>query len=192
MKIAAELVFVFAAWALSAAYPRNSTEPFSNVPVEQRQQLTARVGVYVKAYRGRKWNQLYDYVSDTGKGGVDRRAFIAAMKSEHGSDFAQMPDLQEFKPGRAEKNGSGFDIYGCGTAQREGMMFNGIAVMHALFEHGNWFFTGWRFTEFPNEPCEQLAHPNWQPDNHVKWDRPMEEVAHFKSKGTSFHIDSPH
>jgi hypothetical protein len=59
------------------------------------------------------------------------------MNSAHGSDVAQMPDLLEFKSDRTEKNDDGYDIYGCGKARREGMMFNGIAVMHIVFEHNN-------------------------------------------------------
>jgi hypothetical protein len=139
-----------------------------------------------------KWDKLYDLVSDTGRDGANRKTFIAAMKSEHGTDFAQMPDLLEFKPDRAEKNGDGHDIYGCGKAQREGMKFNGIVVLHTVFEHNNWSFTGWRFTEFPNEPCEALSDPKWQTANRGAWHSPMEEIVHFKSQGVPFHQDPPH
>jgi len=113
------------------------------------------------------------------------------MKHEHGIDFAQMPDLLEFNPDRSEKNDDGFDVYGCGKARREGMMFNGIAVVHAVYEHNDWFFTGWTFTEFPNEPCKAFADPKWQPSNRIKWNRSMEEIANFKSQGAPFHVDSP-
>jgi hypothetical protein len=145
------------------------SEPFSNIPAEQRDALAKRLVAYVEVYRDRKWNKLYDLISDTGRGGADRKTFVAAMVAEHGKDFAQMPDLLEFKPDRAEKNDDGFDIYGCGKAQREGTMFNGIVVMHAVLEHDDWSFTGWTFTEFPNEPCKALADPKWQPGNLMKW-----------------------
>jgi hypothetical protein len=157
------------------------SEPFSNIPAEQREALAKRLVAYVEVYRDRKWNKLYDLISDIGKGGVDRKTFVAAMKAEHGKDFAQMPDLLEFKPDRTEKNDDGFEIYGCGKAQREGMTFNGIVVMHAVLEHDDWSFTGWTFTEFPNEPCKALADPRWQPGNRMKWKGAIEEVAHFKS-----------
>jgi|SRR5580704_1300251 hypothetical protein len=168
------------------------SEPFSSIPAEQREALAKRLRTYVEAYRDRKWGKLYDLISDTGKGGADRKTFAAAMTAEHGKNFAQMPDLLEFKPDRTEKSDEGFDIYGCGKAQREGMTFNGIVVMHAVRERDDWSFTGWTFTEFPNEPCKALADPRWQPGNRMKWNRPMEEVANFKSQGVPFHVDSPH
>ena len=65
---------------------------------------------------------------------------------------------------------------GCAKAQREGRMYNGIAVAHAVFEHAGWFFTGWSFTEFPNEPCNVLSDPKWKPENPIGWDQPMEEL----------------
>lgn len=97
-----------------------------------------------------------------------------------------------FKPDRAEKNDDGLDIYGCGKARREGLTFNGIAVTHVVFEHGDWFFTGWKFTEFPNEPCKSLSSPNWHPRNQMAWNGPMEEVENSKSRGAPFHVDSTH
>jgi hypothetical protein len=166
-------------------------EPLSSIPAEQREALAKRLRTYVEAYRDRKWDKLYDLISDTGKGGADRETFAAAMTAEHGRNFAQMPDLLEFKPDRTEKSDDGFDIYGCGKAQREGMTFNGIVVMHAVLERDDWSFTGWTFTEFPNEPCKALADPRWQPGSRMKWNKPMEEVANFKSQGVPFHVDSP-
>jgi len=176
----------------SMSLAEGGPEAFSNIPADEREALAKRLVTYVEVYRGRKWNKLYELISDTGKGSADRRTFVAAMTSEHGKDFAQMPDLLEFKPDRTEKNDDGFDIYGCGKAQREGMKFNGIVVMHAVFERGDWTFTGWTFTEFPNEPCKALTETRWQPGNRLKWNGPMEEVAHFKSQGAPFHVDSPH
>jgi hypothetical protein len=171
--------------------PGQVKEPFSNIPPEQRESLSKRLGTYVEANKARKWDKLFDIVSDVGRGGANRQTFVAAMKSSHGSDFAQDPDLLEFKPDRTEKNDDGYDIYGCGKARREGMMFNGIAVLHAVFEHNDWFFTGWSFTGFPNEPCTALSNPKWQPFNRMEWNRPMEEIANFKSQGAPFHVDAP-
>jgi hypothetical protein len=190
--LTAVAVTIFFLLVSSMSLAGGASEPFSNIPAEQREALAKRLDAYVEVYRDRKWNKLYDLISDTGKGGADRKTFVAAMTAEHGKDFAQMPDLLEFKPDRAEKNDDGFDIYGCGKAQREGMVFNGIVVMHATFEDGDWAFAGWTFTEFPNEPCKGLADPRWQPGNRMKWRGPMEEVAHFKSQGVPFHTDSQH
>jgi hypothetical protein len=52
--------------------------------------------------------------------------------------------------------------------------------VHAVYENGDWFFTGWSFTEFPNEPCKGLADPAWAPENRMGWDQPMEEVRPIK------------
>jgi len=59
--------------------------------------------------------------------------------------------------------------------------------VHAVYEHNDWFFTGWTFTEFPNEPCKAFADPKWQPSNRIKWNRSMEEIANFKYKGSVPH-----
>jgi hypothetical protein len=149
--------------ALAMVVPAQVTAPFSNIPPEQRESLSKRLGAYVEANKTRKWDNLFDIVSDTGRGGANRQTFVAAMNSSHGSDFAQDPDLLEFKSDRTEKNDDGYDIYGCGKARREGMMFYGVAVLHAVFAHNDWFFTGWSFTGFPNEPCTALSNPKWQP-----------------------------
>jgi hypothetical protein len=166
--------------------------PLSGIPIEQRDALSKRLGGYVEAYKGRKWEKLYGFVSDIGKDGASQNVFVAAMKAAHGSSFAQMPDLQEFKAALSDKNESGFDIYGCGKAQREGMSFNGIVVVHAVFEHQDWFFTGWRFTDFPNTPCKELADPKWQPENRLGWNTPMEEITNSKQQGVPAHVDPPH
>jgi hypothetical protein len=193
MRLQAAVAVVILSLPISYMSPAGEeSEPFSDIPAEQREALAKRLVIYVEVYRDRKWNKLYDLISGTGEGGADRKTFVAAMTAEHGKDFAQMPDLLEFKPNRTEKNDDGLDIYGCGKAQREGMMFNGIVVMHAVLEHGDWSFSGWMFTEFPNEPCRALADPRWHPGNRMKWNGPMEEVTHFKSQGMPFHVDSLH
>jgi hypothetical protein len=190
-KIALSIIVCLGGVIVSAG---SGTKPLSRIPAEQREAFTKRLDTYVNAYRERKWGKLYDLVSDVGRGGANRRIFVAAMKAEHGTDFAQMPDLLEVRPGRTEAGGEGggYDIYGCGKARREGMMFNGIAVMHAVHEHNDWFFAGWRFTEFPNEPCKALSDPAWQPENRTAWNEPMEEIIHFKKSGVPFHVEVPH
>lgn len=166
-------------------------DPFSNIPRERRESLSKRINGYVEAYRSRDWITLYEFVSEVGKGGVGRKMFVAAMQASHGKSFAQDPDLQKFRPDRTKSNEDGYDIYGCGKAVREGRSYNGIAVLHAVFEHNDWFFTGWSFTEFPNEPCKALSDPNWEPDGEMGWDRPMEEITDFKQQGVPFHVDKP-
>jgi hypothetical protein len=135
-------------------------EPFSVVPAEQREALAKRLPGYVEAYKGRKWEKLYGFVSDTGKGGATLKVFTAAMKSNHGRDFAQMPDLQELKPERTEKNENGFDIYGCGKAQRESMSFNGIVVVHAVFEHETGFSPDGDSRIFQTNHANRYRTPN--------------------------------
>jgi hypothetical protein len=159
-----------------AVYAQNETQPFSKLPRGEQQSLTRRLSEYVKVYRSRNWKALYDLVSDTGKGSVNRDTFIAAMKEEHGTEYAGMPDLLEFSPDRTEENEDGIDIYGCGKARREHEIYTGIAVVHAVHEHNSWFFTGWTFTQFPNEPCKLLSDPDWKPARSMEWKKPMEEL----------------
>ena len=183
---------LFVCLYIVSAHAGTGIEPFSKISTERRDTLTKRLNAYVEAYRGRKWEKLYELVSSVGRGGVNQNAFVAAMKSEHGTDFAQMPDLLEFRPELIETDDKGeFDIYGCGKARREGMMFNGIAITHAVLEHNEWFFTDWRFTEFPNEPCKALSDPKWEHPAPMEWSKPMDEVKNFKSKGVPFHVDAP-
>ena len=78
------------------------------------------------------------------------------MKSDHGTGSAQEPDLTDFVPGQTEaRTGGAPDIYGCGKARREGKIYSGVAVTHAVFEHGNRFFTGWTFSD--RGACSALA-----------------------------------
>lgn len=112
---------------------------------------------------------------------MNTETFSAAMKAEHGSKFAQMPDLLAFRPNRAEKDDDGFDVYGCGKARREGNSFNGVAVVHAVLQDDAWFFSGWAFTAFPNEPCKTLSNANWTPPPPMEWNKAMDEVTQFVS-----------
>ena len=169
----AALAVIFVPFIMNA---QNETQPFSKLPRQQRESLTLRLTQYVNAYRDRNWKTLYDLVSDIGKGSVNRDAFVAAMKAEHGTEYAGMPDLLEFTPDRTVENQDGIDIYGCGKAQREGEIYRGIAVAHTVHEHNSWFFTGWTFTQFPNESCKLLSDPAWKPARNMEWNKTMEEI----------------
>lgn len=159
------------------AYARKDEQAFSKLPPEEQQALTRRLSQYVNAYRARNWDALYDLVSDTGKNGVNKQTFIAAMKAKHGGrDYSDMPDLLAFTPNRSDENEDGLDIYGCGKAKREGENYTGIAVIHAVHEHSAWSFSGWSFTEFPNEPCKRLSDPEWKPQGQMEWKKPMDEL----------------
>ncbi len=171
LSVLAFLLFIFVGSA-------QILEPLSAVPQEQRDALYKRLDGYVEAYKHREWVKLYGFISAVGRGGVDVQSFVVAMSSNHGEDFAQYPDLQTFTPSRTRKNGDGFDIVGCAGAVREGEPFRGIAEVHAVFEHKNWFFTGWTFRDSSEESCKRLLDPNWQFDRPVEWNRPMQELAH--------------
>jgi len=174
----------------AVAFSADSGKWISAVPAEQRDTLPKRLDAYVKAYRSRDWGKLFDFISDAGRGGVDRPAFVARMKAAHRKDFSNSPDLLTFRPARTTKsNKTEYDVYGCGSAQREGQSFNGVALVHAVFEHGDWSFSGWSFTEFPNEPCKTLSDPSWETPGPMEWSRPMEELRGDPA-GAPFHIDS--
>jgi hypothetical protein len=160
----------------------------SAIPSEQRDALTKRLNAYLKANRSRDWKGLYDLISEAGRGGTDQQLFMAKMTAAHGSGFSNNPDLLDFQPARSVKE-SGYDIYGCGKAQREGRDFNGIALIHAVVEHNEWFFSGWSFTEFPNEPCKALSNPSWETPGPTEWNQPMEELR--GSAGVPLHVDGP-
>lgn len=160
--------------ALAASEP---TDPYANVPVDKREGLKTRLSEYVNQYRHRNWGKLYDLVSDTGRGDITRQAFSSRMEAAHGLSFANYPDLLAFVPARVDKIGDkGFDFYGCGEAQREGERYKGVAVVHAIFEHDNWFFTGWSFDGMADGSCDSLNKPDWQPSNRLGWNHIMEEL----------------
>lgn len=179
LQIAALLVLSF-----FSTYAQNA-KPFSKLPPQDQQTLTRRVSEYVNAYHTRNWNALYVLVSDTGKNGVSQQAFVAAMKVKHGGkEYSSMPDLLAFTPNRSDENEDGLDIYGCGKAKREGENYIGIAVIHAVHEHNTWSFSGWSFTEFPNEPCSRLSDPDWKPQGQMEWKKPMEELRNTTAAST--------
>ncbi|HTR24469.1 MAG TPA: hypothetical protein VMI10_10830 [Terriglobales bacterium] len=168
------LITCAAAMAAKASKP---TDPYANVPADKREGLRTRLSEYVNQYRDRNWGKLYELVSDTGRGDVTRQAFTSRMEAAHGLSFANYPDLLAFVPARGDKTGDGgFDFYGCGEAQREGEKYKGVAVVHAIFEHENWFFVGWSFDGMANGSCSALNKPDWQPSNRLIWNHIMEEL----------------
>jgi len=175
---------------MAIAFAGDGKEWSAAVPADQRDALAKRLEGYVKANRARQWDKLFDFISDVGRGGVDRPVFAASMKAAHRKDFSNSPDLLEFQPDRSAKaNKTGYEVYGCGKAVREGRIFNGIALVHAVFEHNDWFFSGWTFTEFPNEPCKALSDPSWEAPGPMEWSKPLEELR--ISPGVPFHVDAP-
>ena len=171
-------IWMFAlALGFFSAHAQEERRPFRTLAPEEQKSLTDRLGQYVKAYRSRDWKGLYDLVSDTGKGGLDRQRFIVAVRAALGTKgYGNMPDLLEFIPDRSEEHEDGVDIFGCGKAKREGESSTGIAVVHAVHEHNTWAFSGWSFTEFPNQPCKLLSDPTWKPAGRMEWNRPIGEV----------------
>jgi hypothetical protein len=162
----------------------------STVPAEQQAALAKRLDGYVKANHSQDWAKLFEFISDAARGGVDRSDFVPKMKAAHRRDFSNSPDLLEFQSVRTIKvDNSEYDVYGCAKAQREGREYNGVALVHAVFQHNDWFFSGWSFTEFPNEPCKALSDPKWEAPNPMEWNQPMEELRN--PGGLPFHVDSP-
>ena len=188
-KVSPYLLFIVIATLLVTPRANGSgtKDPFVGITPPSKDLLQQRLAAYVDAYKARNWGALYGLVSDTGRGDAKREYFIARMEAEHGKTYADDPDLLNFSPDRSLANESGYDLYGCGTARREGKGFHGIAVVHTIFEHGNWFFTGWRFTSFPNENCKHLSKIDWTADSVQGWDKPMIELRPLP--GVPFHIN---
>jgi hypothetical protein len=158
------------------AFGQPKADPFAAAPEPERKHLATRLSEYVRAYRDRNWPELYSLVSDVGKDGADRPTFISVMKSKHGGRaYSAMPELEAFDPAQSRQDGEGIDIYGCAKAKREGQQFKGVAVMHAEREHDNWVFSGWSFTEFPNQACGTLSDTTWKAPAEMEWEQPMEE-----------------
>lgn len=183
-----QLVLAIVSVGCIIASSMDSPRWLSPIPAEHREELAKRLDAFVKANRSKDWPKLFDLVSDSGRGGTSRDTFVAKMKAAHQKDFSNSPDLLDFRPARTEKADSAeVDVYGCGKARRESQNFNGIALVHAVFEHNDWFFSGWTFTEFPNEPCKDLTDPSWEAPGPMEWSRPMEELRDLT--GPPIHID---
>jgi hypothetical protein len=150
----------------------------SPVPARRRDELAKRLDAYVNAHRSRDWATLFDLMSKAGRGAVSRQMFAEKMNAAHRRDVVRSADLLAFRPGRSMDRGdSAYDVYGCGKARREALDYNGIAVIHAVYEHNEWFFSGWMFTELPNESCEPLTDPSWEPPGPEDWDQVIEELG---------------
>ncbi len=152
------------------------SDPFAAVPQAERKDLATRLSDYVRYYKARNWAELYSLVSDVGKDRLDSPTFESIMKREHGGRaYSAMPNLEAFEPAQSRQEGDGIDIYGCAKAKREGQQFKGVAVVHAVREHDTWAFSGWSFTEFPNQSCGVLSDPGWKAPAEMEWGLPMEE-----------------
>lgn len=175
-----KLILAVTALVLCCCLPtpgQPNSGPLSAVPQPERKNLAMRLSEYVRAYKGRNWSELYSLVSDVGKSRVDRSTFISVMKSKHGGRaYSSMPDMEAFDPAQSRQDGNGVDIYGCATAKREGQHFKGVAVVHVVREHDDWVFSGWRFTEFPNQPCGALSDAKWKVPAAMEWEQPIEEL----------------
>jgi hypothetical protein len=137
------LFCVIACVGTTITFAVDRKEWLAAVPTDQQDQFAKRLYGYVRANHAREWGKLFDFISDEGKRGVDRQVFVAKMKTAHGKDFANSPDLLEFRPDRSAKSDkTEYEVYGCGKAVREGRNFNGVAQVHAVFEHNDWFFSG--------------------------------------------------
>ena len=174
---------------IAAAFSAENRKWLSPITTEHRNALAKRLDNYVKACSSQDWAKLFGLISDAARGGSAHDTFVATMKATHRKDFSNHPDLMEFTPERTAKAERGeYDIYGCGKARREGHEFNGVALIHVVFEHNDWFFSGWSFTDFPNEPCKALSDPSWELPGPMEWNKPMEEL---RNPGNQFHIDAP-
>jgi hypothetical protein len=176
MKRAVAIAVVICATTLTANTGAGG-DPYANIPAGKRESLKTRLSEYVDNSRTRNWGKLYDLVSDTGRGGINRDGFIDRMKQAHGVSFANYPDLLQFVPARADKSeDGGFDLYGCAEARREGEEYKGIAVVHAVYERESWFFTGWSFDGMASGSCSALKKADWQPFTRLRWNHIMEEL----------------
>ena len=161
----------------SAVSKDKPSDVYANVPVDKKETLKVRLAEYVEANKSRDWAKLFSLVSDTARGKVNQQGFVARMTQSHQDSFSNYPDLLKFAAVRDEKaDDGGFDLYGCAEAQREREKFSGIAVIHAVFEHDNWFFSGWTFDGMASGSCKELNEPHWQPLSVLKWNQPMEEL----------------
>jgi hypothetical protein len=181
------LIGVVVSVGCAVAFAAASQEWLSVVPAGQRDALVRRLDIYMKTNRGRNWGKAYDFISDAGRGGINRTTFVAIMRTAHRREFANSPDLLEFSPVRAVKADKEYDLYGCGQARRERRDFKGVVLIHAVFEHNDWFFSGWAFTRFPNEPCTALSDPSWEAPSPMEWNQPLEELR--SSGAVPFHVD---
>jgi hypothetical protein len=141
--------------------------PFGPVPANERRSLARRLNVYTKSFRNKRWGMLYGLVSDANKG-VNKRTFISAMQNTY-----DMRRLLKVTPVQTELAVFGCDVYGCGEVPGRDET---IVAVRAVWEHGNWFFTDWNYTD-PWEPCTRLSDPTWKPQPPLRLDGPMMELV---------------
>jgi hypothetical protein len=141
--------------------------PFDPVPARERALLAKRLNTYTKSYRNEHWGTLYGLVSDANKK-MRKRTCIYAMQNSY-----EMRHLLKFTPVRTESRAFGYDVYGCGEIPGRDET---IAAVRAVWEHGNWFFTEWNYTD-PWEPCSRLSDPAWKPQPRLRLDGPMQELV---------------
>ncbi len=177
MRMNRPILLAFIVCGALAASAGTGSDPYASIPPDKRETLKTRISEYVDNNQSRNWGKLYDLVSDTGRGDTTLEAFISHMKQAHGVSFANYPDLLQFVPARSDKpEDGGFDLYGCAEARREGEKYKGIAVLHVVFEHENWFFTGWSFDGMASGSCSGLEKSGWQPFTRLRWNHVMEEL----------------
>jgi hypothetical protein len=87
----AKLLSVILCVGTAITFAVDGKEWLSAVPNDQRDALAKRLDGYVKAHHASEWGKLFDFISDAGRGDVDRQAFVAKMKAAHGKDFANRP-----------------------------------------------------------------------------------------------------
>jgi hypothetical protein len=160
-----------------AIHAQDAKSALSPVPTSQQAALAQRLKAYTEAFRAKDWASLYDLVSDENKIGFDnklkvhKRTFVRDMQGTY-----DLQRLIRFAPVRTENDGTGnFDIYGCGELPYGNQKIERIAVVRAVREHGDWFFTNWDYPE-PPTPCSQLSDPNWKARN-LRLGEPMSQVS---------------
>jgi hypothetical protein len=166
------ILFLFL--AVPIVHSQGVKTPFGPVPASERPLLAKRLNAYTKSFRNKDWGLLYDLVSDANKGSLDgkvtvnKQMFISVMR-----DSFEMRHLLKFTPVKTESGLFGYDIYGCGEVPGRG---ESIAGVRAVWEHGNWFFTNWSYSD-PLEPCSRLSDPTWKPQIPLRLDGPMMELV---------------
>jgi len=177
MRTNRAVLLAFMVCGVLAASAGAASDPYASIPADKRQSLKTRISEYVAGNQRRNWGSVYDLVSDAGRGDTTREAFIARMEQAHGVSFANYPDLLRFVLARSDKSqDGGFDLFGCAEARREGEKYKGIAVVHVVFEHENWFFAGWSFDGMASGSCSELEKPGWEPSARLNWKHVMEEL----------------
>jgi hypothetical protein len=168
VRLGASCGVVSAFLIAATTFSQDAKTPFGPVPVEQRKELANRLIAYTKAFRGKRWDSLYDLAADVNKRRSDgspigRKTFGALMK--RGDDWYR---LLKFTPIRTEIAPAGqFDVYGCGEFPSGEKEPERVAVaVRAAREHDAWFFTTWDYFD-PRQSCSNRSDPAWKPSHHL-------------------------